>query len=385
MAGEAGVPIFAVSSTDFEEKFVGVGAGRMRSLFEHARKVAPSILFIDEIDGLGNRSESIGSRSGNLCLTQLLTLMDGFGKEEGVLVIGATNSPEEKLDPAMLRSGRFDMKVHLHQPFVKDRKRLFEYYLTRLETLTPPNLSEVADHLARVSWGVTGADVANIVNQAGIAAVRNKTGRLKLADLQRALADVRMGPENKSMEMTAREKEMTAAHEAGHTIVASFTPGAMPPREVTVVSRKNALGYMVKDAKDHVSTSREALMAELAVAMGGRAAEELVYGPDAITGGAGSDFKQATMIAEQMVATLGFSNHGKMNLEGRNHEFVSEATKANIDKEIGSLLAERYSFALNLLRDKATEHRHLTQELLVRETMTQQEIGKCIGVSWRKE
>ena len=310
MAGEAQVPFFYISGSQIDEVFVGLGASRIRELFKDARKSAPSIIFIDEVDAIGGKRDFSGLGSGatsRQSLTQMLTLMDGFEEDAGVLVIAATNADENNLDKALLRSGRFDKKVYLHTPFREDRKKLFQYYMNKM----PHNVKDfesMADHMASLTWGCSGADVANIVNQAGILAVNRNATSVTLDDLQEAHADVIMGPENQSMKTTLEDKRQTAAHEAGHVIVALYCPKATPPRQVTIKPRKNALGYMTKDVQDHVSQSKEGYLAEIAVAMGGRAAEELVYGEDAITSGAESDFAAATQIADAMVTHWGFSD-----------------------------------------------------------------------------
>jgi ATP-dependent metalloprotease FtsH len=379
MAGEAEVPFFYLSASQVDEVFVGLGASRIRDLFKDAEKSAPAIIFIDEIDAIGSKREFSGVGSGpssRQSLTQMLTLMDGFDEDAGVLVIAATNAREQDLDSALLRSGRFDKKVFLHNPFRKDRKRLFEYYLGKMPHTK--EFQKVADHMAGLTWGCSGADVANIVNQAGIIAVNRNGAYVELEDLQAAHADVLMGPENESMQTTAAEKKQTAAHEAGHCILALYTPSATAPRQVTIVPRKNALGYMSKDVADHVSQSREGYLAEIAVAMGGRAAEEVIYGRKNTTSGAESDFAAATNIAEAMVTSFGFSDLlGNVHLQMRKDK-LSEETKSEIDGAIRSILKERYDFAIKTLKEKAYEHKLLTESLYKFETLTGEEIRKVV-------
>ena len=376
MAGEAQVPFFYISGSQIEEVFVGLGASRIRELFKDARKAAPSIIFIDEVDAIGGKRDFGGGGMGaqsRQSLTQMLTLMDGFEPEAGVLVIAATNAEEKNLDQALLRSGRFDKKVFLHAPFREDRKRLFQYYMDKMPHDQSASFEALAEHMASLTWGCTGADVANIVNQAGILAVNRSSPIVALRDLQEAHADVSMGPENQSMKTTAEEKRMTAAHEAGHVIVALYCPKATPPRQVTIKPRKNALGYMTKDMQDHVSQSRGGYLAEIAVAMGGRAAEEMIYGSDAITSGAESDFAAATSIAEAMVTHFGFSDLGPTHFDMRK-ERVSEDTKSRVDSAVGSILNDGYKQASKILKDHAWEHERLTESLFVMETLTRDEI-----------
>jgi len=317
-------------------------------------------------------------------LTQMLTLMDGFEEDLGVLVIAATNASDDNLDSALLRSGRFDKKVYLHAPFREDRKRLFEFYLSRLPRLPQQSdLAKASEQMAGLTWGMSGADIANICNQAGILAVQRGAAFVTLTDLVRAHADVQLGPENLSMKSTDAEKRTTAVHEAGHTIVSVFTAAAAPPRQVTVVPRKNALGYMSKDLNDRVSENKEGYLAEIAVAMGGRAAEEVVFGPNRVTSGAESDFAQATRIAEAMVSSFGFSSMGPIHMKAREKGAVSEQTKSQVDEKIAAVLQERYQYALDLIRNKATEHKNLVEVLMKKETMSQEEIYQTLGIQKR--
>lgn len=379
MAGEAGVPFFYISGSAVEELFVGLGAARLRALFNEAKAMAPAIIFVDEVDALGGKRDFSTNVSARQTLNQMLTSMDGFSEHEGVLVIAATNASEDSLDPAMLRSGRFDKKVFLHEPFRDERAKLFEYYLKRLPSMGEADAKRFSEEMAAITWGHTGADVANIVNQASILAVQASSPTVTLQHLRSAHADVLLGPANKSLKVTDAEKRLTAVHEAGHSIVALYTPGASPPREVTIVPRRNALGYMTKDAQDRVSRSREEYLAEIATAMGGRAAEELVYGGNKVTSGAASDFVSATRMAEGMVTSMGLSEQGLMSVASREASHVSEATKMAVDRSIQGILQERYDFAKALLREHSMEHKRLVDALMKQETLSSEEIRRVVG------
>lgn len=378
MAGEAGVNFYFVSAAAVEEMYVGLGALRVRNLFEEAKKNSPSIIFIDEIDAIGAKRKFTQSRYENQTLNQVLTLMDGFSDYDNVLVIAATNAAEQDLDDALLRSGRFDKKVTLHPPMVDDRRELFRYFLGKVPTLPEAERDTLARGMASVTWGCSGADVSNIVNQASILAVQRKRKYPLLADLQDAHYDVQLGPENKSMKQTEQEKLQTAYHEAGHTIVALFAPGASPPRQVTITPRGNALGFMSKDVSDRVSMTLENYRGEIATAMGGRVAEELIYGLDKVTSGAQSDFMQATKIAEAMVSSFGLSSMGVMSLPARTKESVSEETKKEVDSSIRQILSEQYEKARQLLEEKQQEHHRLALALMKYETLTYDEIVQVV-------
>lgn len=280
----------------------------------------------------------------------------------------------------MLRSGRFDKKVHLHAPFRAERAKLFRFYLKRVPGVGEEEAVALSDHMSALTWGCTGADVANVVNQAAIRAVQERSATVTLPHLLDALADVLLGPTNQSLQSTEAEKRQTAVHEAGHSIVALYTPGAAPPRQVTIVPRRNALGYMTKDVADRVSQSRQGYLAEIATAMGGRAAEEIIFGREQVTSGAESDFAAATRIAEGMVASFGFAPElGTMHIGARQKEAVSEATKQEVDNSIRAILAERYQYAKDLLKEHTQEHKRLAEALMKFETLSSEEIRLVVN------
>lgn len=349
----------------------------MRSLFQDAKKTAPSIIFIDEIDAIGHKRSFRKDSTNQQTLNQMLTLMDGF-EDANVLVIAATNAEEKDLDRAMLRSGRFDKKVRLHLPFKEDRIKLFEFYLRRVPSGTKKERLEMATAMGSMTWGSSGADIANVVNQAAIHAVNRSAKKVNMQDLQNALGDVQMGPESKSLKISDKEKLNTAYHEAGHTIVALYTPHAQPPRQVTIVPRANALGAMTPDVQDSVSMSKQQYLAMIATAMGGRAAEELILGSDATSSGASSDFVRGTSIAEQMVSAFGFGPLGRVNLSSRNDR-LSEATRQEVDNAVKSIVEEQYQNALTMLKEKKRELDRLAKGLVKYETLSYEEIKSIVN------
>ncbi|HEY8191081.1 MAG TPA: ATP-dependent zinc metalloprotease FtsH, partial [Alphaproteobacteria bacterium] len=307
VAGEAGVPFFTISGSDFVEMFVGVGASRVRDMFEQAKKNAPCIIFIDEIDAVG-RHRGAGLGGGNdereQTLNQLLVEMDGFEANEGIIIIAATNRPDV-LDPALLRPGRFDRQVVIPLPDVKGREKILNVHVKKVPLAKNVDLSI----LARGTPGFSGADLANLVNEAALLAARRGKRVVAMEEFEDAKDKVMMGAERKSMAMSEEEKRLTAYHEAGHAIVALHEPESDPIHKATIIPRGRALGLVMRlPERDRISMSRAKLKADLAVAMGGRVAEELIFGYDKVTTGASSDIRMATDIARRMVTEWGMSD-----------------------------------------------------------------------------
>ena len=386
IAGEANVPFFTISGSDFVEMFVGVGASRVRDMFEHAKKHAPCIVFIDEIDAVG-RHRGAGLGGGNdereQTLNQLLVEMDGFESNEGVILIAATNRPDV-LDPALLRPGRFDRQVVVPNPDVLGREQILNVHIKKIR-VAPDVDTKV---IARGTPGFSGADLANIVNEAALLAARQGKRAVTMADFEAAKDKVMMGVERRSMVMTEEEKRLTAYHEAGHAVVAYFTPASDPIHKATIIPRGRALGMVVRLPEgDRISVSREKLMADIAVAMGGRVAEELIFGPEKVTAGAASDIQQATKIARHMVTQWGMSEKlGPVGYAENQQEVflghqitqiknVSEATAQQIDAEIRRFVEEGYARARQILTEKLDLLHALARALLEHETLTGEEVA----------
>ena len=386
IAGEANVPFFTISGSDFVEMFVGVGASRVRDMFEQAKKHAPCIVFIDEIDAVG-RHRGAGLGGGNdereQTLNQLLVEMDGFESNEGVILIAATNRPDV-LDPALLRPGRFDRQIVVPNPDVLGRERILNVHIKKIR-VAPDVDTKV---IARGTPGFSGADLANIVNEAALLAARQGKRAVTMADFEAAKDKVMMGVERRSMVMTEEEKRLTAYHEAGHAVVGYFTPASDPIHKATIIPRGRALGMVVRLPEgDRISVSREKLMADIAVAMGGRVAEELIFGPDKVTAGAASDIQQATKIARHMVTQWGMSEKlGPVGYAENQQEIflghqitqiknVSEATAQQIDAEIRRFVEEGYARARQILTEKLDLLHALAQALLEHETLTGEEVA----------
>ncbi|MEM8798795.1 MAG: ATP-dependent zinc metalloprotease FtsH, partial [Pseudomonadota bacterium] len=307
IAGEANVPFFTISGSDFVEMFVGVGASRVRDMFEQAKKNAPCIIFIDEIDAVG-RSRGAGLGGGNdereQTLNQLLVEMDGFETNEGIILIAATNRPDV-LDPALLRPGRFDRQVVVPLPDIIGREKVLSVHMKKVPTA--PDVS--ARVIARGTPGFSGADLANLVNEAALLAARKGRRRVSMAEFEEAKDKVMMGAERRSMVMSEEEKKLTAYHEGGHALVALHLPPSDPIHKATIIPRGRALGMVVRlPERDQLSVSREKFHANLAIAMGGRVAEEIIFGHDKVTSGASSDIQYATRTARAMVTQYGLSN-----------------------------------------------------------------------------
>ncbi len=377
IAGEANVPFFSISGSDFVEMFVGVGASRVRDLFEQGKKNAPCIIFIDEIDAVG-RHRGAGLGGGHdereQTLNALLVEMDGFETNEGVILIAATNRPDV-LDPALLRPGRFDRRVVVARPDVKGREEILRVHTRKVPISDDVDLSIIA----RGTPGFSGADLANLVNEAALWAARQNRKFVMMADFEMAKDKVLMGVERKSMILSDEEKKNTAYHEAGHALVAAMTPGADPVHKVTIIPRGMALGLTMQlpEADKHTYT-KEYLEGMLAVLMGGRTAEEIFLGH--ITTGAGNDIERATEIARNMVCEWGMSNMGPLaygkkeeaiflGREIAQHRDFSEDTAVQIDKEVKRIVNEAYENAHALLSNHRDTLEHVALALLEREVL----------------
>ena len=364
IAGEANVPFFTISGSDFVEMFVGVGASRVRDMFEQAKKNAPCIIFIDEIDAVG-RHRGAGLGGGNdereQTLNQLLVEMDGFEANEGIILIAATNRPDV-LDPALLRPGRFDRQVIVPNPDVVGREQILKVHARKIPVAPDVNLKVIA----RGTPGFSGADLANLCNEAALMAARRNKRMVTMSDFEDAKDKVMMGAERRSLVMTEDEKMLTAYHEGGHAIVALNVPATDPVHKATIIPRGRALGMVMQlPERDKLSMSYEQMTSRLAIMMGGRVAEELVFGHDKVTSGAASDIEQATRLARMMVTRWGFSDklgnvaYGENNdevflgMSMQRQQNVSEATAQTIDAEVRRLVDEGYAEATRIL----TEHK----------------------------
>ncbi|MFZ0579828.1 MAG: ATP-dependent zinc metalloprotease FtsH [Candidatus Acidiferrales bacterium] len=377
IAGEANVPFFSISGSDFVEMFVGVGASRVRDLFEQGKKNAPCIIFIDEIDAVG-RHRGAGLGGGHdereQTLNALLVEMDGFESNEGVILIAATNRPDV-LDPALLRPGRFDRRVVVPRPDVKGREEILRVHTRKVPLSEDVDLSVIA----RGTPGFSGADLANLVNESALWAARQNRKFVAMVDFEMSKDKVLMGVERKSMILSDEEKRNTAYHEAGHALVAAMTPGADPLHKVTIIPRGMALGVTMQLPIDDKHTyTKEFLEAQLAVLMGGRAAEEIFL--HHITTGAGNDIERATEIARQMVCEWGMSVLGPLTFgkkeeaiflgrEIAQHRDYSEDTAIKIDGEVRSIVTDGYSKARNILETQRDKLERIAQALLVREVL----------------
>jgi cell division protease FtsH len=387
IAGEAGVPFFSISGSDFVEMFVGVGASRVRDLFVQGKKNAPCLIFIDEIDAVG-RHRGAGLGGGHdereQTLNQLLVEMDGFESNEGVILIAATNRPDI-LDPALLRPGRFDRQIVVPVPDVRGREGILEVHTRKTPIADDVNLSIVA----RGTPGFSGADLENLVNEAALLAARQNKERVEMIDLEEAKDKVMMGIARKSMIISDQEKRNTAYHEAGHTLVAKMLPGTDPIHKVTIIPRGRALGLTQQLPMDEKHTyPRTYLINNLAVLMGGRVAEELVL--DDMTTGAGNDIERATDMARKMICewgmsdTLGPITFGKkeeqifLGREFAQHRDYSEETAVAIDKEVKRLMMEAYDCAKKILIEYNKALHALAEALLEKETLEANAIDTII-------
>lgn len=387
VAGEANVPFFSISGSDFVEMFVGVGASRVRDLFEQGKKNAPCIIFIDEIDAVG-RHRGAGLGGGHdereQTLNQLLVEMDGFESNEGVILMASTNRPDV-LDPALLRPGRFDRQVIVSYPDVRGREGILKVHTRKI----PLDDSINVNVIARGTPGFTGADLANLVNEAALNAARRNQKVVTMYDLEFAKDKVMMGPERRSMVVSDKERRLTAIHEAGHTLVGINIPESDPVHKVTIVPRGRALGvtYYLPE-QDILGRTKEELLAMIANAMGGRIAEELFIGR--ITTGASNDIEKATELARSMVCTYGMSDLGPLAFgkkeeqvflgrEIAQHRDFSEATAIKIDQEVNRIISEQYERAKKILADNKEAMERLTQALLERETLDSVQIRRIVA------
>ncbi|MGA7072100.1 ATP-dependent zinc metalloprotease FtsH [Bradyrhizobium sp.] len=385
VAGEANVPFFTISGSDFVEMFVGVGASRVRDMFEQAKKNAPCIIFIDEIDAVG-RHRGAGLGGGNdereQTLNQLLVEMDGFEANEGVILIAATNRPDV-LDPALLRPGRFDRQVVVPNPDVVGREQILKVHVRKVPLAPDINLKTIA----RGTPGFSGADLMNLVNEAALTAARRNKRMVTQAEFEEAKDKVMMGAERKSLVMTEEEKMLTAYHEGGHAIVGLNVIATDPIHKATIIPRGRALGMVMQlPERDKLSMSLEQMTSRLAIMMGGRVAEELVFGKEKVTSGASSDIEQATRLARMMVTRWGLSEELGTVSYGENQDEVflgmsvsrtqnaSEATVQKIDTEIRRFVEEGYNQATKILTEKRADLEALAKGLLEYETLTGDEI-----------
>nr|XP_020489312.1 ATP-dependent zinc metalloprotease YME1L1 isoform X2 [Labrus bergylta] len=374
IAGEADVPFYYASGSEFDEMFVGVGASRIRNLFKEAKANAPAVIFIDELDSVGGkRIESPMHPYSRQTINQLLAEMDGFKPNEGVIVVGATNFAEA-LDNALVRPGRFDMQVTVPRPDVKGRTEILNWYLSKIK-VDPAVEAEI---IARGTVGFSGAELENLVNQAALKAAVDEKEMVTLKDLEFAKDKILMGPERKSVDIDKKNKTITAYHESGHAIVAYFTKDAMPINKATIMPRGPTLGHVsMLPENDRWSETRAQLLAQMDVSMGGRVAEELIFGDDYITTGASSDFDGATKIAKMMVTRFGMSDKlGVMTYGDVTKQ--SPETQAAIEQEVRALLKDSYDRAKNLLKTYSKEHKTLADALLQYETLDAKEIQKVL-------
>ncbi|MFD0986514.1 ATP-dependent zinc metalloprotease FtsH [Methyloligella solikamskensis] len=385
VAGEANVPFFTISGSDFVEMFVGVGASRVRDMFEQAKKNAPCIIFIDEIDAVG-RHRGAGLGGGNdereQTLNQLLVEMDGFEANEGIILIAATNRPDV-LDPALLRPGRFDRQVVVPRPDIIGRERILNVHVRKVPLAPNVDLRTIA----RGTPGFSGADLANLVNEAALLAARRSKRLVTQAELEDAKDKVMMGAERRSMVMTDEEKMLTAYHEGGHALVALHQEYSDPVHKATIIPRGRALGMVMRlPERDVLSHTRGKLMADLTVAMGGRVAEEVIFGYEKVTSGASSDIKMATNLARAMVTQFGMSDKLGPLAYGENEEEVflghsvarqqnlSDDTQAMVDEEIHRFVDEAYDRARKIIDENLEELHTIAKGLIEYETLTGEEI-----------
>jgi cell division protease FtsH len=385
IAGEANVPFFSISGSDFVEMFVGVGASRVRDMFEQGKKHSPCIIFIDEIDAVG-RSRGAGLGGGNdereQTLNQLLVEMDGFDTNEGIILIAATNRPDV-LDPALLRPGRFDRQVVVGNPDILGREAILKVHVKKI-TAGPDVKLRV---IARGTPGFSGADLANLVNESALLAARKNKRVVTMVDVEEAKDKVMMGAERRSMVMTEDERKLTAYHEGGHAIVALNEKVSDPIHKATIIPRGRALGMVMRlPERDQLSITREKMYSDIAVAMGGRIAEELIFGHDKVTSGASSDIDMATKMAKNMVTRYGMSKELGPLAYGENEEEVflgrsvtktqhmSEDTAKKVDSEVKKIVESGYERAKKVLTEKIDDLHKLAKALLVYETLTGDEI-----------
>ena len=388
IAGEAGVPFFSISGSDFVEMFVGVGASRVRDMFEQAKKNAPCIVFIDEIDAVGrSRGAGLGNQNDEReqTLNQLLVEMDGFEANEGIIIVAATNRPDV-LDPALLRPGRFDRQVVVPRPDIDGRVKILKVHMRKVP-LAPDVDGRV---IARGTPGFSGADLANLVNEAALLAARRGKRLVAMQEFEDAKDKVMMGTERKSMVMTEDEKKMTAYHEAGHAIVSIHEVASDPIHKATIIPRGRALGMVMRlPERDNYSYHRDKMHANLSVSMGGRVAEELIFGYDKVSSGASSDIQYATSLARDMVTQWGMSDAmGPLQYEERQEGYLgygmsqrsamSDETAQKIDAEIRKLVEGGHKRATDLLTEHNNQLHLLANALLEFETLSGEEINQLL-------
>ncbi|QMW22742.1 ATP-dependent zinc metalloprotease FtsH [Sandaracinobacteroides saxicola] len=390
IAGEANVPFFTISGSDFVEMFVGVGASRVRDMFDQAKKNAPCIIFIDEIDAVG-RHRGAGLGGGNdereQTLNQLLVEMDGFDANEGIIIVAATNRPDV-LDPALLRPGRFDRQIVVGRPDIEGRERILAVHMRKVP-LAPDVNPRV---IARGTPGFSGADLANLVNEAALLAARRSRRLVSMKEFEDAKDKVMMGVERKSMVMTEDEKKMTAYHEAGHAVVSVHEPASDPIHKATIIPRGRALGMVMRlPERDNYSYHRDKMHANLSVAMGGRIAEELIFGHDKVSSGASGDIQMATGLAKAMVTQWGMSDTlGPLQYSENQEEVflghsvtrqqnVSEQTAQLIDAEVKRIVMQGYDRAKSILSENIDQLHALANALLEYETLTGDEIKRVMA------
>ncbi len=389
IAGEAGVPFFSISGSDFVEMFVGVGASRVRDMFEQAKKNAPCIVFIDEIDAVGrSRGAGLGNQNDEReqTLNQLLVEMDGFEANEGIIIVAATNRPDV-LDPALLRPGRFDRQVTVPLPDIDGREKILGVHIKKVPIAPDVDIRSIA----RGTPGFSGAELANIVNEAALLAARLGKRLVAMAQFEAAKDKVMMGTEWKSLSMTDEEKKMTAFHEAGHALVAMYEPASDPIHKATIIPRGRALGMVVRlPERDSYSYHRDAMYANLSIAMGGRVAEEIIFGHDKVSSGASGDIQQATKLARSMVTQWGMSEAlGPIQYEeqqesylgygGPQRKAMSGETAMLIDAEIRKLVDGGYDRAKMLLKKYKKQLDLLANALLEFETLSGDEIKQLLA------
>ena len=389
IAGEANVPFFSISGSDFVEMFVGVGASRVRDMFEQGKKHSPCIIFIDEIDAVG-RSRGAGLGGGNdereQTLNQLLVEMDGFDTNEGIILIAATNRPDV-LDPALLRPGRFDRQVVVGNPDIIGREAILKVHVKKISTGPDVKLRTIA----RGTPGFSGADLANLINESALLAARKNKRVVTMSDIEEAKDKVMMGAERRSMVMSEDEKKLTAYHESGHAIVALNEKASDPIHKATIIPRGRALGMVMRlPERDQLSVTREKMHSDIAVAMGGRIAEEIIFGHDKVTSGASSDIDMVTKMAKNMVTKYGMSLELGTIAYGENEEEVflgrsvtkqqnmSEETAKKVDSEVKKIVDKGYERAKQILNEKKDDLHKLAKALLIYETMSGDEIRDLI-------
>jgi cell division protease FtsH len=384
IAGEAKVPFFTISGSDFVEMFVGVGASRVRDMFEQAKKHAPCIIFIDEIDAVGrHRGAGVGGGHDEReqTLNQLLVEMDGFEGNEGVIVIAATNRPDV-LDPALLRPGRFDRQVVVPLPDLRGREQILKVHMRKVPISDNVN----AKNIARGTPGFSGADLANLVNEAALFAARANKRLVDMEEFEKAKDKIMMGAERKSMVMSEEEKKLTAYHEAGHAIVGWHVPDHDPVYKVTIIPRGRALGVtMYLPEEDRYSHSKQMLESRISSLFGGRIAEEIIFGPESVTTGASNDIQRATEIAHNMVTKWGLSKLGPLTYgedEGEvflghsvtQHKNVSDGTANAIDEEVRTIIDRNYQRADTILKDDLDKLHMMAEALIKYETIDADQI-----------